>query len=113
MKHLKVFESFRSGISNDFVDYMIGFYGPNEIWGNFFNDNLTRDIVEKYVDSFIKKRGHDFEGDSFDREMYRDILLVRMGISDINEVELNVKSFFTESELKKAELLYQANKYNL
>lgn len=112
MKHIKIFENFSISKRDEFVDYIFGFYGPNEVWGDFFNYQLTKDIVEKYVDKFIKKEVN-FDGDSFDRELYRDFLLVKLGFSDINEVELNVRSFFSESELKEAELLHRAFKYNL
>lgn len=113
MKHLKIFENFNLSERDAFVDYIMSFYGPDGTWSEFFDHKLTKDIVEKYVDKFINKRETDFDGDSFDRELFRDFLLVKLGISDINEVELNISSFFSEAELKEAELLHRAFKYNL
>lgn len=116
MKHLKIFEGYledRQVEKNKFVSYVLRFYGLNGTWGEFFDYKLTQKTVEKYVDNFIKKRGKDFDGDSLDRELYRDFLLVKLGISDINEVETNVKPYFTESELKDAGILHNAIKFNL
>ena len=119
MKYIKTFEakSFKKVNDivnrNNFVDYIMKVYGSDGTWGEFFDRKLNQSTVEKYVDNFIKKRGKDFDGYSFDRELYRDFLFVKLGMYDINEVELNVKSFFTASELKDANALHKANKYNL
>lgn len=112
MKHLKAFEKILSE-RDMFVRYILSFYGPNGTWSEFFDHKLTQKTVEDNVDKFIKKRGKDFDGNSFDRELYRDILLVKTGILGVDSTETNVRPYFTKSELKKAELLHKSNKYNL
>ncbi len=60
----------------DFVDYVMSFYGPGEIC----DMGATRDDV--LIATGIRVEGRkdiEFTGDSFDRELVRDILIERFG----------------------------------
>jgi len=111
MKNIKSFEGYsisKKDISrkDQFVDYFLGFYGSDGIYGNFFDNKLTSETVNKYIDEFIKNIKGDFDGDSFDRELFRDVLLVKLGICNARQVEYNIDSLLTELEVDTA-------KYNL
>lgn len=54
----------------EFIDYFDSFYGPNGIYPIGFK------YTTKQIRLCIELRGEQFDGDSFDREAIRDILLV-------------------------------------
>jgi len=55
----------------EFIDYVLMFYGPGEI-----DDlNFSEDEVKKAVRIHILDGKVEFAGDSVDREMVRDIVL--------------------------------------
>ena len=112
MKYLKAYEVHSDKkkllLRNQFVDYVSKFYTSNDLYGSIFNYKLTVKDIEKYVDFFIEKRGDSFEGDSFDREIFRDFLLFKLGYSGLDQLEYtsSVKGLLTDLEIN-------ANKYNI
>lgn len=62
---------------NDFVNYVWSFYGPGEIYGKFFNENLT--MAELVHAARFRSTSPNFEADSIDREIVRDLILVNRG----------------------------------
>lgn len=58
---------------NDFVDYVFSFYGPGEMYSNFFKTPITKAQIRKAT--VVRISSGQFEGDSFDREAVRDIML--------------------------------------
>ena len=59
---------------NDFIDYTMSFYGPDGLYPMGAN----RTVVRKATNDIIKIariKGEKFCGDSFDRELVRDLLI--------------------------------------
>jgi hypothetical protein len=71
----------RAGRVMNFTEYCWSFYGPNEIHGDFFDNNLTRDELDEAIKE--RQAQPDFDGfdGTFDREIVRDIMLVRRGLA--------------------------------
>lgn len=69
-------------MTDRFVDYVLDFYGQRGIYEDFFSPVVTKEEVEAAVK--IRKANDDppFEGDSFDRELVRDIMFARRGVVD-------------------------------
>lgn len=67
-----------------FIAYCEGFYGPEGLYAKFFEKApLTRADFEQGVRLLLDlryKQRIPFEGDSMDREVLRDILLVAKGL---------------------------------
>lgn len=61
-----------------FVDYVMTFYGHDGLYSSFFSPQLRRDEIIDAV-TLLLNSDHDFAGDSFDREIIRDILLKKRG----------------------------------
>jgi hypothetical protein len=57
-----------------FMNYVMSFYGPGEIHGDFFHHALTMEEVKEAI-ALRMQLDIPFSGDSFDRELVRDILL--------------------------------------
>ena len=67
--------AFSKEFINDFIDYVMSFYGPGELYPI---KGINRTIVRKATNDFIricKIKGHRFCGDSIDREQVRDLLI--------------------------------------
>lgn len=58
----------------DFVDYVFGFYGT----GGIYDMGATKDQILEA--SKIRAATGDFQGDSFDRESVRDIMIDKFGL---------------------------------
>ena len=56
---------------NGFIDYVMSFYGPGEI----YDMNATREEVEDALAIRLENTEIEFAADSFDRELIRDIIL--------------------------------------
>lgn len=81
-----------------FEAYVWSFYGPNEIYGKFFNNNLTMDEVKLAVSIRLHTTDTPFDGDSFDRELVRDIMFVMRGLTGQEHgVELFIKNWHERS----------------
>jgi hypothetical protein len=61
----------------EFTQYCWQCYGPHEIFGEFFNHTLT--MPELVIAVQVRAGSPMFEGDSFDREAVRDLLLIMRG----------------------------------
>ncbi len=60
----------------EFVDYVMGFYGASGI----YDMDVTRDDVLLATGMRLEGRKDiEFTGDTFDRELVRDILIERFG----------------------------------
>lgn len=60
---------------NDFIDYVMGFYGTDGIYPM---KGINRTVVRKAINDVIrvaKIKEQEFCGDSFDRELVRDLLI--------------------------------------
>lgn len=68
-----------------FVNYVLDFYGERGMYKDFFDekDGVPRSEVE--VALAIRKKHDDppFSGDSFDRELVRDIMLAKRGETEL------------------------------
>ena len=56
---------------NDFIDYVLSFYGANEI----YDMGATREEVEAAIVVRLENTEIEFAADSYDRELIRDIIL--------------------------------------
>lgn len=63
----------------DFAEYVWSFYGPRQIYGEYFDHTLTTLEVGFGIGVYIERCSTGYanwgEGDSFDREHVRDIML--------------------------------------
>jgi hypothetical protein len=78
-----------------FINYVLGFYGPEGIYAEFFTQSPVtelnvRDALLQLLNIRAVK-GISFCADSFDREVIRDIMLVRKGICSVGETEYNTE----------------------
>ena len=62
----------------DFQKYVWGFYGPNQIYGDYFNHTLT--FKEVKAACILRALQPNYAADSVDREAVRDILLTARGV---------------------------------
>jgi hypothetical protein len=100
MKYLKFFESWLDQQKQDFISYFLNFYDDDDL----FEGKLSKELIDKYLDFFIKRRMKLFNwgnGDSFDREVFRDFLLVKLGLRSLNEVEYKnqVRDYLSDFEI--------------
>lgn len=79
----------------EFIKYVRSFYGSRGIYAEFFATNPPGpndyQAAFRTLLSLRAEQGVPFEGDSYDREVMRDILFVRMGIIKANETEYQVE----------------------
>ena len=61
----------------EFINYVRSFYGPGGIYSMGATDEMIIDATIQYLTSPDAKWG---DGDSFDREMVRDIMIERFGL---------------------------------
>jgi DNA-binding CsgD family transcriptional regulator len=59
----------------EFVDYCMSFYGPGQIYSEYFKTPVTRDRVQAAMVELLQVEAREFAGDSVDREAVRDIML--------------------------------------
>lgn len=69
----------KSNKNQEFINYVWSFYSPNEIYGSFFENTLTKEEVEKALEIRLSNLETPFDGDSMDREMVRDIMFYNRG----------------------------------
>ena len=62
---------------NHFQDYAWSIYGPGEVYGHCFHNELTRQ--EMGAACFLISKTKDYDGDTIDREKARDLLLASRG----------------------------------
>ena len=69
---------FRENEMNEFVDYVLNFYGHDKI----YDIGVTRKEVIKATKIRMILKSLPFDGDSFDRELVRDIMIsMREGVA--------------------------------
>ena len=108
MKYLKYFENnIDDKDSSNFINYMEEFYSKPFGLHPIFTSKQIIDNINYYINK-RKEFGDWGNGDSFDREIFRDYLLVKLNIKKLNEIEYYemVKKLITPLELDQ-------NKYNL
>ncbi len=59
---------------NDFIDYVMEFYGPNGIYPMGANRTIARKATDDVI-RICKIKGQEFCGDSIDRELVRDLMI--------------------------------------
>ena len=67
--------TFSKEFINAFIDYVMSFYGRD---GLYLIKGINRTVVRKATNDIIrihKIRGQEFRGDSYDRELVRDLLI--------------------------------------
>jgi hypothetical protein len=65
---------------NDFIDYVMSFYGPGELYPI---KGINRTVVRKATNDvmrIVKIKGQAFCGDSVDREQVRDLLILKYNL---------------------------------
>jgi len=73
--------TFSKVIINDFIDYVMSFYGAD---GLYPIQGINRTLVRKAINDLIriaKIKGQVFLGDSIDREQVRDLLISKYNLS--------------------------------
>jgi hypothetical protein len=79
----------------EFIKYVRSFYGTKGIYAEFFATNPPGPsdyrAAFRTLLSLRAQQGVPFDGDSYDREVMRDLLFVRMGILKANETEYRVE----------------------
>lgn len=93
---------------NEFFDYVWSFYGPMQIYGDFFDNNLTADELHNAIKIRKQYKGFKFHSDSIDREMVRDIIFFLRGKK--TDLEYDVK--FIMQTLTKPKIKIQDIKIN-
>ena len=61
----------------EFIDYCATFYGEEGI----YDMNASLEQIQHCCCFYITFMGHDFEGDTMDRERVRDLLIWKYGLS--------------------------------
>ena len=64
----------------EFYDYVLSFYGADGLYPM----GATLDLIEQATDTHLKileLQGHKFCGDSYDRELVRDLLESKYGLT--------------------------------
>ena len=100
--------------ASEMFDYVVSFYGSNGVYSNFFETEPITDYVVDMAIAFHKYVicptlwNHNGYGDSFDRELVRDIMRIRKGLCKTNEVEYShiMTKFFTPTGLIKVKYKY-------
>lgn len=62
----------------EFVEYVMGFYGPGGLYASLFPKPFTRREVTAATK--LRMASADYAGDSFDREAVRDLVLQARGL---------------------------------
>jgi hypothetical protein len=76
-KQKQAFETYQT--VQTFIDYVLSFYGPQQIYGEYFDHNLKREEVLEAVKLRLENETTPFDGDSVDREIVRDLMLKKRG----------------------------------
>jgi hypothetical protein len=76
----------------DFKKYVWSFYGEDQgLYRDFFDNNLTMEEIERAVEIRLSNVKLDFDGDSLDREIVRDIIFKMRDPNANTEHKLNFK----------------------
>ena len=72
--------AFSKEFINDFVDYVMSFYGAGELYPI---KGINRTLIRKATNDVMriaKLKGEEFCGDSIDRELVRDLLISKYNL---------------------------------
>jgi hypothetical protein len=88
------FKGWDKGTIDGVIDYVYDFYGKDsDLYGDFFNNELTREDIIKHLPGFFKSYSKfNKEFDSFDtpqREMFRDYLMYFVMNKPLEELEFD------------------------
>lgn len=75
--------TFSKEFINDFIDYVMSFYGPGELYPI---TGINRTVVRKATQDVMriaKLKGQEFCGDSVDREQVRDLLFQKYNLQPV------------------------------
>jgi len=64
---------------NDFVDYVMSFYGSDGIYPMGANRTVVRNATNDIM-KIARIKGEEFCGDSIDRELVRDLLISKYNL---------------------------------
>jgi hypothetical protein len=64
-----------------FITYVLSFYGKGQMYSSFFKKPVTKARVAKAVTQLLAM-DREFCGDSYDRELVRDLMLQAEGVTD-------------------------------
>ena len=73
--------AFSKELINDFVDYVMSFYGSGELYPI---KGINRTLIRKATNDVMriaKLKGQKFCGDSIDRELVRDLLISKYNLN--------------------------------
>ena len=85
--------------NKEFVDYVLGFYGEEGLYE--FEPPATREEIQKALCIRVQHtETYYFEGDSTDRELVRDIMLINRGVLS-NELEFSEVAEWVRNTTKK------------
>ena len=78
--------------TKNFKDYFWSFYGPEVgIYKDFFNNNLTIRELDRALKIRLSNMKLEFDGDSIDREIVRDIIFKLRDPNSKTEHKFNFK----------------------
>ena len=80
----------------EFTDYVFDFYGGSDPLWDFFKDDkkpVTRAEIKSNTEKLLKTEHPWGGGDSFDREMVRDMMFITRGIKENLEYEFGLKKY--------------------
>lgn len=66
--------TFSKDFINDFIGYVMSFYGPDGLYPMGANRTIVRKATNDVI-RISKIQGREFRGDSIDREQVRDLLI--------------------------------------
>jgi len=71
--------NFSEVVINDFIDYVMGFYGPGGVYPMGANPTLVRKATDDCM-KIAEIKGEEFYFDSIDRELVRDLLISKYNL---------------------------------
>ena len=74
--------TFSKEFINDFIGYVMSFYGPDGLYPMDANRTVVRKATNDLI-RICKIKGHQFCGDSYDREQVRDLLIDKYNLQII------------------------------
>jgi len=72
--------TFSKEFINDFIGYVMSFYGPDGLYPMGANRTIVRKATNDII-RISKIKGREFCGDSIDRELVRDLLIDKYKLS--------------------------------
>lgn len=89
----------RAAKKQEFIKYVLSFYGINGLYADFFGKGVSEQEVKIALEIRLKNKTIQFDWDSFDREIIRDIMLYQKGKR--NNLEYPMNTYFESQETSK------------